>query len=80
MQQQIITAIHPANPVKIYRRLETAALIGVSPETIRLWVKAGNFPKPVKVGARAVGWRETDLMDYLAKRQDVTVQATETPA
>lgn len=34
---------------------------GVSRTTIYEWVKKGQFPKPVKIGARAIAWRVSDL-------------------
>jgi prophage regulatory protein len=29
----------------------------------------GDFPRPVRLGKRAVGWRESDLQDWLASRE-----------
>lgn len=34
---------------------------GVSRTTIYEWVKKGLFPKPVKIGGRAIAWRVSDL-------------------
>jgi len=28
----------------------------------------GNFPKPVQLGKRAVGWRESDIAAWLQSR------------
>lgn len=30
-----------------------------------------TFPKPIKLGRRAVGWRENDLIDWLNSREQV---------
>lgn len=38
---------------------------GLSKATIYLRVKEGNFPKPIKLGARAVGWIEDDINEWL---------------
>lgn len=32
-------------------------------------IKAGRFPAPVKLGARAVGWRRSDVEAWLASRE-----------
>ena len=32
-------------------------------------IAEGSFPKPVKLGKRAVGWREADLRAWLNSRQ-----------
>ncbi|MBF0427210.1 MAG: AlpA family transcriptional regulator [Magnetococcales bacterium] len=31
-------------------------------------VREGGFPRPVNLGGRAVGWRESDVEDWLASR------------
>jgi prophage regulatory protein len=40
----------------------------------RSWIysemNAGRFPKPIKIGARAVVWREADIANWLQARQD----------
>lgn len=37
---------------------------GVSRTTIYEWVKKGQFPKPVKIGGRAIAWRASDLNQW----------------
>ena len=32
------------------------------------WAKAGNFPSPIKLGARAIGWRRDEVEAWLASR------------
>ena len=39
---------------------------GLSRSTIYLRVAAGNFPKPISLGARAVGWVEAEVEAWLA--------------
>jgi prophage regulatory protein len=29
----------------------------------------GDFPRPVRLGIRAVGWRESDVRDWLESRE-----------
>ncbi|MFT0172092.1 helix-turn-helix transcriptional regulator [Paraburkholderia mimosarum] len=57
---------------RILRLPDVMATVGVKKTTIYGWVKRGDFPLPVRLGARAVGWRERDLDDWLAKRVSVT--------
>lgn len=42
----------------------------------RSWIyaemNAGRFPKPIKIGARAVVWREADIANWLQARQNAT--------
>jgi prophage regulatory protein len=41
---------------------------GLSRSTIYLRVKEGSFPKPVSLGARAVGWIESEIDDWLEQQ------------
>ena len=36
---------------------------------------AGRFPKPIRIGARGVAWREADLERWLAERIAESEQA-----
>ena len=52
----------------ILRRPDVEAVTGLSRSTIYKWMDEGSFPKPVKLGPRAVGWREADINDWLETR------------
>jgi prophage regulatory protein len=41
---------------------------GLSRSTIYLRVSQGTFPRPVSLGARAVGWVEEEIQSWLAER------------
>ena len=38
---------------------------GLSKSTIYDKIKHGSFPKPVRLGARAVGWLQSDIYDWI---------------
>jgi predicted DNA-binding transcriptional regulator AlpA len=40
-------------------------LIPISPATIWRWVRAGRFPKPVKLGPGVTAWRGVDLIAFI---------------
>lgn len=42
--------------------------IGVSRSTLYALIKAGEFKAPISLGARAVGWLETDVSDFIEAR------------
>lgn len=44
------------------------ARTGLSRSTIYLRIAEGSFPKPVSLGARAVGWLELDIEQWLTSR------------
>jgi excisionase family DNA binding protein len=40
---------------------EVAALFGVTPQTIRAWVREGDFPRPFRPGRRKQFWHAADI-------------------
>ena len=50
---------------KILRLRSIIELTGLSRSTIYLQISQGNFPRQVSLGARAVGWRESDIQAWL---------------
>jgi prophage regulatory protein len=52
----------------ILRRKQVEARTGLSRSTIYQRVADGTFPKPVKLGARAVGWVESEVQEFLRSR------------
>lgn len=52
----------------ILRLPAVTARIGLARSTIYRHVSDGTFPRPVRLGARAVGWFETDIENWLAQR------------
>lgn len=53
---------------KIYRRREVEQLSGKKRSALYDAISKGEFPKPVKIGARAVGWMEADIALWQASR------------
>lgn len=44
----------------------TAIKTSLSRSTIYRLVAEGKFPNPVKISARRIGWRESDLDEFIA--------------
>lgn len=51
---------------KILRRKELEVLVGLSRSSIYAAMAAGLFPRPIKIGRRAVGWRESVIRGWLS--------------
>jgi len=51
----------------ILRLPAVKARTGLSRSTIYLRVGQGTFPMPISLGARAVGWIEREIEEYVAK-------------
>ena len=56
----------------ILRIHEVVALVGLSKATIYAMIAKGTFPKPVRLNERAVGWRTSDIRDWLKTRPTAT--------
>lgn len=48
---------------------------GLSRSSIYLRISEGNFPKPISLGGRAVGWIEADINDWLIKQIEASRKA-----
>lgn len=55
-------------PDRILRRPEVEKLVGLSRSTLYAMMQEGAFPKPVKLGKRAVGWPESTVIIWLESR------------
>ena len=56
------------NPDRILRRPEVEQWTGLSRSTIYAMMAEGAFPKPVKLGKRAVGWPARTIADWIESR------------
>lgn len=54
---------------KILRRTQVEERIGLSRSTLYAMIAEGTFPKPIRIGKRAVGWTESSLNDWLTSKQ-----------
>jgi prophage regulatory protein len=55
----------------ILRRRQVEDRTGLSRSTIYLYIQEGRFPKPINLGARAVGWVESEVEKWLTDRIEV---------
>lgn len=54
----------------ILRRDEVERATGLPRSTIYAKIAAGDFPKPIQLSARAVGWLESDIAAWQKSRID----------
>ena len=54
--------------VTILRRPQVEARTGLARSTLYCAIKAGTFPKQVKLGKKAVGWLSSEVDEWLASR------------
>jgi prophage regulatory protein len=51
------------------------ARTGLSRSTIYLRSSEGTFPKPISIGTRAVGWLESEIEQWIARRIEYSRKA-----
>jgi len=54
--------------VRFLRLPEVLARTGLSRSTIYVRLEQGRFPRPVSLGARAVGWVEAEVDEWMRER------------
>jgi len=56
----------------ILRRKQVEARTGLRRSTIYAKIAEGEFPAPVRLGTRAVGWIEGEILEWLQSRIAMT--------
>lgn len=57
-----------ADSSRILRPREVATLVGLSRQTIWRLVRSGEFPAPIQLTRKSIGWKENHVMDWLERR------------
>lgn len=57
-----------ASPTSLLRRPDVERRVGLSRSAIYARMAERSFPLPVRIGARAVAWRESDVASWIAAR------------
>lgn len=53
---------------RLLRRKSVEARTGLARSTLYQMMQAGQFPKPVRIGGRAVAWPETEVDAWIDAR------------
>ena len=54
--------------LKIIRRIDVEEIVGLSRSTIYKLMSTGAFPRSIRLGPRAVGWRLSDIEAWIEFR------------
>ena len=54
---------------RILRSPQVERLTSLSKATLYRMVNSGAFPRPIKLGMRAVGWRRDEIDQWLGSRE-----------
>lgn len=53
---------------RVLRRKEVEKVVGLSRSAIYAAMDKGRFPRPIQLGPRAVGWKESVIIDWVETR------------
>ena len=56
-------------PEEILRKPRVLAVIGMGNTWLHESVKRGEFPPPIKLGLKAVGWKRSDVEAWINARE-----------
>ena len=59
-------------PERLLKEREVCEMVGISSSTLWRWVGAGLFPAQIRIGPRAVRWRQSEVLAWIASRPTVT--------
>ena len=54
--------------LSVLRRKQVESRTGLCRSSIYAKIKAGDFPPPIPLGPRAVGWLEEEINDWIHKK------------
>ncbi len=53
---------------RVLRIEQVLAVVPLKKSTVYKAMKAGTFPRPIRLGLKAVGWLEADIQDWINGR------------
>ena len=53
---------------RFLRRHDMLARVGIPQATVYLMMQRGEFPRSYRITRRLVGWRESEIVDWMASR------------
>lgn len=56
----------------ILRLPEVKIRVGLSRSSIYVAVSQGSFPKPIRLGARSVGWLEVEIEEWVSQKVELS--------
>ena len=54
---------------QLLRRRDVEIMIGLSRSAIYALMDEGIFPRPIRIGKRAVAWRQSEIEEWMASRK-----------
>lgn len=55
---------------RVLRRREVISMVGLGTTKLYELISEGQFPKPIKLSVRSVGWLESEVQDWIKERAE----------
>jgi len=68
LREDELTETTPPVPTRLLRRPEVESRVGLTCSTIYELMAAGEFPRPVPINGRTVGWVESEIEVWVVGR------------
>lgn len=59
---------HLSDNLEIIRRNQVLKIVPISVSALYQKIAEGKFPKQIKLGARAVGWKKQEVLEWLTSQ------------
>ena len=59
---------------QVLRIFEVSDRTGLPRSSIYAKIQAGDFPRPIKLGARSVGWLESDVNQWVDDQISISIR------
>ena len=59
---------------QVLRIFEVSDRTGLPRSSIYAKIQTGNFPRPIKLGARSVGWLESDVNQWVDDQISISIR------
>jgi glutaminyl-tRNA synthetase len=76
VQEGLVSGWNDPRMPTILRRPQVERRTGLSRSTLYLYIQDGHFPRPLRLGPRAVGWLEYDVSAWIAGRRSAGTRRT----
>ena len=67
MPADLPIATTPTAPA-VLRVSQLLPMLGIGRMTLHRWVASGSFPKPIRLGPNAIGWKAGDVSAWIETR------------
>ncbi|MBQ7738092.1 MAG: AlpA family phage regulatory protein [Desulfovibrionaceae bacterium] len=50
---------------QLWRVADLVRILGISKATVWRWLKSGKLPEPIRLGAKVVVWKKTEIENFI---------------